>query len=323
MAHLNQIALSVRNLRGCWLWYQEVFGLQPAGGTRAFRGYIAEKVQGLAGARSTCWWLLDRKPFFQLELFEFERPEARPQLAGHRLCDIGYGMIGLHVTDFDAVLSALTKRGAGLLSAPLGESGSRRVCVRDPEGVLLEIMEDDPLGDVCMVDQASDRPLVAVRSITLSVADMAQSENFFIDVLGMEPVEDGALHNASHAALWGLASAHRRERVLRAGGVLVELVQYLDPIGRPRPDGYRISDQGILNIALGFRSQREFERAWRRCRSAGLRGNWWPLRLGAWSVVYVNDNQGFSVELLHVARWYDRFLGFRPKQPPGLKGQQL
>ena len=78
MAHLNQIAMSVLDLRRTQRWYAEVFGFLPAGGTRAFKGYLAEKVQGVPGARSTCWWIVDQKDYFQLELFEFERPEVRP-----------------------------------------------------------------------------------------------------------------------------------------------------------------------------------------------------------------------------------------------------
>jgi short-subunit dehydrogenase len=42
------------------------------------------------------------------------------------------------------------------------------------------------------------------------------------------------------------------------------------------------------------------------------------VRLGAWSVVYVNDDQGFSVELLHVEPWYEGRMGFRPKASPSL-----
>jgi len=38
--------------------------------------------------------------------------------------------------------------------------------------------------------------------------------------------------------------------------------------------------------------------------------------LGPWSVVYVNDDQGFSVEFLHVAPWYRRWMGFRPRSTP-------
>ena len=53
--------------------------------------------------------------------------------------------------------------------------------------------------------------------------------------------------------------------------MLVELVQYTDPPGRPWPPGYRISDQGLLNIAFGFRERAEFEAAHARCVEAGLR----------------------------------------------------
>ncbi|MGH2989409.1 MAG: hypothetical protein ACRDMA_06000, partial [Solirubrobacterales bacterium] len=40
------------------------------------------------------------------------------------------------------------------------------------------------------------------------------------------------------------------------------------------------------------------------------------LSLGAWSVVYVDDDQGFSVELLHVAPWFERWMGFMPRRAP-------
>ncbi len=100
--------------------------------------------------------------------------------------------------------------------------------------------------------------------------------------------------------------------------MVVELVEYADPRGAPWPPGYRISDQGLLNIAFGFRERAEFEAAYRRCAEAGLHGNGPPLRLGPWSVVYVNDDQGFSVELLHVESWYEGRMGFRPRPRPAV-----
>ena len=312
MAHLNQIAVSVRDLRRTHHWYTRVFGFLPSGGTNAFRGFLAEKVQGVPGAASTCWWLMDGQDWFQLELFEFYRPEVRPLPADWRLCDIGYGMVGLSVVDFDGVLARLDAAGTPPLTEPIGEPGCRRVCVRDPEGVLLEIMEDDPLGGDGY--QSGGAPVLA-RSVTLSVPDLEKSRRFFCDVLELE-VFGGALHAPEHGRLWGLEDAKREELLLRADGVLLEIVQYRDPPGRALPDDYRISDQGLLNIALGYRSQREFNRIHRNCLDAGFRGNWRPLRLGAWSVVYVNDDQGFSVELLHVQRWYDRRMGFTPAPPP-------
>ncbi|GAB5452792.1 MAG: hypothetical protein Hals2KO_31200 [Halioglobus sp.] len=315
MAHLNQIALSVCDLRRTHAWYVRVFGFQPSGGTTAFRGFLAEKVQGVTGAASTCWWLLDNHDWFQLELFEFYRPATRPLPDDWRLCDIGYGMVGLLVHDFDAVLDRLATSSYPTLSEPMGERGARRVCVRDPEGVLLEIMEAEALSTAAPRAPRADAP-VAVRSITLSVADLERSRRFFCDVLELRVIEGQHLHNPAHESLWGLAGAARRELLLNADGVTIEIVQYTSPRGKPRPADYRISDQGLLNIALGYRTHREFNRIHRKCREAGFHGNWRPLRLGAWSVVYVNDDQGFSVELLHVAPWYDGRMGFRPKPPP-------
>ncbi len=316
MTAMNQVAMSVRDLRRTHAWYQRVFGFTPAGGTNAFKGFIAERVQGVPGAASTCWWLMDGRDFFQLELFEFYSPVTRPLPADWRLCDIGYGMVSLVVTEFDAVLARLAETGAASLTPPLGELGRRRACVRDPEGVLLEIMEGDPLDGV---EPRAPGP-VTVRGVTLSVRDLDASRRFFRDTLELEEFT-GVLHEPEHGALWGLPDAQREALVLRAGGVLLEIVRYETPRGRDLPADYRISDQGLLNIALGFRDRRAFERMHNKCVAAGYRGNWRPLRLGAWSVVYVNDDQGCSVELLHVMPWYDGRMGFRPGPPPPYRGR--
>lgn len=316
MSAMNQVAMSVCDLRRTHAWYSHVFGFVPAGGTNAFKGFIAQSVQGVPGAASTCWWLMDGREFFQLELFEFYRPATRPLPADWRLCDIGYGMVGLAVDDFDAVMARLQDAGKDTLGPSVGDVGQRRACVRDPEGVLLQIMEDDPLAGIA---PRAPSP-VTVRSVTLSVADLEAARRFFGDTLELDAF-DGTLHTPEHGDLWGLPGAQRRELVLRAGGVLLEIVQYQEPQGRQLPPDYRISDQGLLNIALGFRSRREFERVHRKCVDAGYRPNWRPLRLGAWSVVYVNDDQGCSVELLHVAPWYDGRMGFRPGQPPAYRAR--
>ena len=70
------------------------------------------------------------------------KPKPLPE--GWRPNDIGYTTMGLHVADFDARLAHLAASGVHPLTDPIGASPSRRVCIRDPEGVLLELMEDDP-----------------------------------------------------------------------------------------------------------------------------------------------------------------------------------
>jgi short-subunit dehydrogenase/catechol 2,3-dioxygenase-like lactoylglutathione lyase family enzyme len=312
---LSQIALSVSDLRRTQRWYRDVLGLEPAGGTNLFAGPLATMVQGVPRSASTCWWLLDRQDFFQIELFEFRSPLVRALPPDWRPCDIGYTTVSFSVTDLDATLARARGAGSEPLIDPIGEAGARRVCVRDPDGVLIELMEDDPRSPAPRERPRPDVPSVA-RAVTLSVADLERSRHFFTDVLGLEPAEGVQLHRPEHEALWGLEGAKRETHALWADDVLVELVSYSDPAGRDWPQGYRISDLGLLNIAFGFRDRAEFDAACARCREAGIAGNGPPLHLGAWSVIYVNDDQGFSVELLHVEPWYERQMGFRPRPTP-------
>jgi len=314
---LSQIALSVTDLRRTQRWYREVLGLEPAGGTNLFAGPLASMVQGVPRAASTCWWLVDRQDFFQIELFEFRSPLVRPLRDDWRPCDVGYTMVSVCVADLERTLERAAAAGTRPLTDPLGGADRRRACVRDPEGVLIELMEDDP-----RAAEPRERPRAALnavtRSVTLSVPDLERSRRLFTEVLGLDVAKGPSLHGPEHEALWGLEGAKRDSLELWADDILVELVQYTDPAGMAWPPGYRISDQGLLNIAFGFRKRAEFEAAHKRCLEAGLRRNGPPLRLGAWSVVYVNDDQGFSLELLHVEPWYEKRMGFRPRATPKL-----
>ena len=112
----------------------------------------------------------------------------------------------------------------------------------------------------------------------------------------------------------GLAGATTESRV-DGGDVLIEVVQYLDPVGKPRPHDYRLSDQGILNIAFGARRKSDFDRVYRRAEAFGAQSNCRPVHLpGAGSVVYVNDPHGLSVEILRTTPGLaDRIFGFEPR----------
>lgn len=311
-AQLCQIAFSVVDVTCTHAWYQRVFGYLPAGGTRLFRGPLASLVQGLPKAASTCWWLVDQQDYFQLEMFQFKSPAVAPLPADYRPCDIGYSMVGIHVVDFDGFLARLFELDITPMSPPMTFNDARRVCIRDPEGVVLEIMEDDPRSARTGLRTRPDVP-VATRSIRVSVENLEKSRRFFVDALGLDEENELVLHSPEHEALWGLPGAECKSLLLWAGDFLVELVQYSNPLGKPRPASSRISDQGLLNIALGFRSKKDLDKIYNRCMAMGYKANSRPLHFGSWAVTYVNDDQDFSVELLFVRPWYDRFMGFLPK----------
>ncbi|MGV9713195.1 SRPBCC family protein [Gordonia sp. NPDC003424] len=321
---LAQVALSVSDLQHSQRWYRDIFGFAEAGGTHAFIPLLgSEDVQNVPGATSVCWWMLDGTPGFQMELFEFSKPEPKPVPADWRPSDIGYTTVGFHVSDFDATLDRLARRNVTPLTEPMGILGSRRVCVTDPDGVLLEIMEDDP-----RVDGMGPRPQTpaVVRFTTLSVPDLAEARRTWIDVMGL-PEVNLTLHDAEHEKLWGLAGSMRDSFVVQAGDAFLEVVQYLDPIGKPWPEGYHISDLGILNIALGLPDRASLDALVEKGQKVGIEPNTTKGTVvdKIWYASYVNDPMGFSIELLwHGSKGKRRAadplglleLGFTEKKPP-------
>ncbi|MEQ6899674.1 SRPBCC family protein [Nocardioides sp. YIM 152588] len=321
---LVQIALSVHDVQHTQRWYADVFGLAESGGTHAFIPLLgSEDVQGVPGATSVCWWMLDGKPGFQMEFFEFSKPEPKPVPADWTPADIGYTTVGFHVADFDATLERLARRHTPLLTEPMGEPGARRVCVKDPNGVLLELLEADVARPGMAPRPAT--PAVA-RFVTLSVPDLVAARNTWVDVMGLPEVAD-PIHEPEHEALWGLEEAKRDSFVVRAGDALIEVVQYLDPAGEPWPEGYHISDIGILNIALGTDTREELDALVEKGRPFGITPNSTKDTIVSkwWYASYVNDPMGFSIELLWHGSKGKRYpvdpmnlleLGFTAKKPP-------
>ena len=308
---LCQVAFSVVDLVAAERWFRDGLGFVPAGGARlALRGPLYSAGTGLPRAASTCWWLVGRGEFVQLELFQFERPLARLMDDEVRACDVGYRRIGVWVADFDEALSRLERLGSAPMGDVVGPLGERRACVRNPDGVYAEVMEDDPLSGAGLAGGRSSCP-VALRSVSMSVKDLAGSEAFFSG-LGLGH-SDVSLRAPEHEAVWGLPGARSENRVFDGGSVLLEVGQYLDPMGRDRPADYRISDQGILNIAFGVRSRHENESILRRASEAGGSLNSKPTRLPGGGGAYVNDPQRFSVELMWLSPSAERWCGFVPR----------
>lgn len=305
---LNHLA-SGRRLRE---WYRDGLGLLPSGGS-LFVGPPASKVNGLPFPLFPARWLLDGREWFQLELFRFHHPRPQPRRPDETAADHGYRRVGFHVDDLDAALARLARLGSEPIGPVLGEAPRRRACLRDPDGNWIELMEADPIADR---EPAKERPAVpaTVRSVTISVADLDLAAAAWTEGVGLRPMEL-ELHSPEHEALWGLDGAERQGIVLDGGGVLVELVAYEQPPGRPRPDDYRICDQGIMNVAFVARSREAFDRTFERWVERGLQPTKpSPLEVGIFRVMYFELPSGHNVELLYPRRWAWRLTGFAPAE---------
>ncbi|MBP0458177.1 VOC family protein [Streptomyces montanisoli] len=304
-----QVAFSVLDLRRTMSWYQEVLGFLPSGGSTDQGGPEAAAMQGLPVCRLDMAWMVGRQDFFQLEFFRYHEPRPAPRRPDAHPSDLGWAAIGLWVADFDKVVHRLGEAGTPPATPVTGSAPGRRVGVRDPEGVLLEIMESDVhLPGAELTGVARPEADVAVRFARLVVRDIGQTRTFFEEALGF--AEAGQpLHDASHEPLW-LGEPPQETLLLRAGHFLLELVSY--PDSRDRPEGYLISDQGLLNIALGSRHTEDYRRLLSRARdsSATVHGE---LRIGSAAASYLTGPGGISVELLTIPDLaIERAAGFHP-----------
>lgn len=311
--NICQVAFSTLNAKAMKSWYRRAFGLVDASGT-VFGGPSTSRVQGLPNVWERCLWLVDSQHYFQLEFFQFWKPVSKPRLIDWTPRDIGYNMLGIVVQDFDRTLERLADLGSTPLTAPIGEAGCRRACVKDPEGNIVEILERDPIPEAASLTVRPEVP-ATVRSMTVSVPDLQRARHTWVDTLGMQPLEDTSLHDSSHAPLWGMEEGRAERLLVSSGNFLIELVQYQQPQGRAWPAAYRICDQGFMNVAIGLPDTERFNTRFDCALQHGMRPNGKPLDIGVFKVMYVNDADGFSVELLNARPKLWSLSGFNPSIP--------
>ncbi len=300
--HVAQVALSVADMPSSLRFYSGVLGFRSAAG-RFSGGAGLARVQGLPDPFCVMWWLVNEQPFFQLELFQYDTPKPAARPDGWRPSDIGYGRLIFAVGDLDATLARAAALGAARPGPVTVVDGTRRACLLDPTGIPVELFEA----------AAPGRAPARFAGIGASVPSLAGARTWFHDLLGMVPADPP---NPGREALWGLPGAERTASSLRAGTTVLEVAEYQAPAPRPRAAGWRISDHGILNFALGYRDWDEFHAAYQRVKAAGFHAETEPLGPGgAYDVSYCMDPAGFSVELLYVPESSDRALGFLPETP--------
>lgn len=301
-----QVALCSSNLPRSIELFTTVLGFVDAGGG-PFWGSQLAAVQEL-GDDASClvWRLVGRSEFMQLELFAHSVPAQRPQPPDWNPSDLGWVRWGVKVEDFDECLRRLADFGITTMTEPMTFGDRiRRVCFRDPfVGAVVEIIEEahrsstDENGG-CKAD---------VAYATASVADLRGSTSFFAESLGLEPVDPLDVHGPAMEVLWGLAGSECSAMAFKSGSGHVELVSYR-PVGRRRPADYRLSDQGLMNIALGFHSRTQLD-----ALAAVLSERFpltFPLDPGDGPAAgYTHAPDGLSVELMAVPPGFEKACGF-------------
>ena len=306
-----QFAVSTSDMPRAAQLYCDVIGCLKAGGLLIWGDFLAT-LQKVPDPAAALWWVIDRQDFVQLEVWGYTRPVPRPLPLDWRPSDIGYTRMSFHVDDFDAVVARIHTVGAATITPPQGPDGDRRVCIRDHDGFITEIMERDPLSDV--------RPPrwpecgCAVRAVSLSVPDLDRARRFWVETLSLEVVDPTLLHTPEMEALWGLPGAKsetllaaRRRPAHRASAVLATPLP--GPVRRATSSATSASSTSPSATAPA----RPNTAAFTRLINMGYTANVQPNTEGPFTSSYVNDDQGFSLEMFHCAEEIDQYLGFMPE----------
>jgi hypothetical protein len=149
---------------------------------------------------------------------------------------------------------------------------------------------------------------ITSMDLTTSVEDMCEG-------FGFAPCED----RFHHRYFWDQNGALERMQTLQMEDMYLVVSQYRG--ARPRRADHRLGDIGIMNFAICFPSAEDFDTCYERTRQLGMRSNIDPVVVaGTASITYNNDRQGFSVEMIYMAR---RLWGLYGFSPPGLKDRVL
>ncbi len=307
---LAQIALCTRDMAGSLRFYSEVFGFTN-GGSNAGWGAITG-IQGLdPSARFLVWWLVGRQESVQVELFHHSAPEQRPQPADWTPADHGWVRIGIGVPDFDATLAALDRWDIDPIAPPIHVGAGRRAAIRDPfAGMIIEIIEEsDDLAPALRRRHFDCDPFVIYAAV--SVSDLDAARHFYGDIVGLTLVDDNPLHSPEHEAMWGLKGSNRRGLVANLNGIMLEIVEYQNPRGRPKAANHRICDQGMMNVALRSTDTMDIRAIVAKAEADGSPPNA-LIAMGDIVSTYI-QHPDREVELLGAPRTADTALGFVPK----------
>lgn len=313
MTTLVQVALCTADMPRSIRTFVEVLGFDSAGG-RPRWGAHGGRLQELPSGDQTAamiWWLIGRQEFGgQIELFHHTGPRQRPLRSDWSPADIGWSRFGVLVPDFDAVYQRLQEADLEILTEPLDADRLRRVCFREPwSAAIVEVVEEGSTLPSAQTDTADRRP--AVLYVTASVSDLDASRRQIAESFGLAELPSDTLHRPEHEALWGLPGAQSRSAVFDGSGILLELVQYDEPTPRPPSEDALLSDQGLMNVALGYRDAPALASAVADAEATGA-----PKSVDTPTVsgsTYLRLRDQLSVEMLLVPPGQDEHFGYVPQ----------
>lgn len=260
------------------------------------------------------------EPGAAVELFQDVTRTPAPLPEDLRWGDLGHLSAGVKAYGLERLVPLFEKKGAefvtGIQETEVGDGTWRSAYLRDPDGILIELLETGE------TRTRGGRPrLGGFSHVTVGVSDMGQSLEFYSRALGYDSivfdrtdVPAGLAPAGEEVRTVMLKRSRRTKSMLPFENGMLKLVQAMTFEGRPWLERRRFGDVCIMELAFDVIGMDE---AFSRLIEAGAEPFCTPGRIdmGYGLVVgfaYARDPDGNLVELIEIER-----MGFLPPRIVG------
>lgn len=139
-----------------------------------------------------------------------------------------------------------------------------------------------------------------IHHFSFAVSDMDRSLDFYTEILDGQVLSDTVIQESDSHSVTRIPDAKLRIAFLDVHGTLIELIQYLSPIGKPLRT--RTCDTGSAHIAFAVDN---LDATYRYLQRKGVRFKSEPTRTGTdpgtiVKCVYFLDPDGITLELVEL-----------------------
>lgn len=288
---IGQVALVTSDMHRTLDFYTTVFELDHVFGTNAFRGEGIDAIQGLTMGAASTQWLLDGRPGFQLEIFQYEHLQSKPLAENNDPEKTGYNRVIIAVTSLEKTLARVNSWFP--VSAPVKTNqGDKRsyAVIKDPNGVVLELLEEP--------SWVADGFSSCIVGVGLTTSDITTLSEDLCDGFGFKEVDENSF---DHDHIWNSYTGTLNHKVFQQGDMYVLASQ--PEITKPRDNDLSLTDIGIMNFAMLFNSHEQFDKYFAAASALGMKPNCKPMiERGKAQITYNNTREGFSLEMVYLAK---------------------
>jgi catechol 2,3-dioxygenase-like lactoylglutathione lyase family enzyme len=282
---IAQIALVTTDFYRAIVFYEQVLGLDNCFGTVAFRGPLPAAIQQLPNPASKVRWFTDDSELFQLEIFEFEHPQPKPLPLNHGVRFEGYNHLLIATENLERIQEEMVILGFLQPFDIVEGNHGRHGLTTDPDGNTLQFVERPDFIQGKRHSQLIGLGLTT-RQFDTCVNDFSQNFPFqeADDIFDVHQVwqEQGQLISTT---------------TLLLNNKYLVISEYANSI--PRQAGYRLSDEGIMNFAVGYPDFDSYSNAVDTTAAAGMNhsipASQELVTIGG---TYCTTNTSLSVEML-------------------------